>query len=111
MRVFRLLLLISFAVPLIAGDAPVTGEVPATREITLRWKHPGPVAGFKVYTRLVVQDYGKGIDVAIPSLVDGVYVYPIELSNMDASYAVVTAYDAEGVESDHSNEVLYLLSD
>jgi hypothetical protein len=87
----------------------VASEPAATRAITLRWRHPGEVAGFKVYTRHVDQSYRAGIDVGLPEQVDGVFSYRLEVSNMDATFVSITAYDRDGAESPRSNEEIFLL--
>ena len=74
-------------------------EVAATRTITLRWRHQGKVAGFKVYTRHVDLPYDKGIDIGLPKKVDGVFSYRLEVSNLDATYVSITAYARDGTES------------
>lgn len=87
----------------------VAGEPAATRTITLRWEHSGNAAGFKVYARHADQPYGAGIDIGLPTRVDGLFIYHLEVSNLDATYVSMTAYNADGVESPRSNEKLYLL--
>ena len=99
------LLLAAVSLLLVAGDAPLT------RWIQLKWRHSGDVAGFKVYTRHWGQEYGEGQDVGLPKQKNGVYRLALEVSNYDASYVVVTAYDAEQLESQRSNEQLHLLPD
>jgi hypothetical protein len=89
----------------------VAGEPAATRTITLRWRHPGDVAGFKVYTRHADQPYAAGSDIGLPEQVDGIYSYRLEVSDLDATYVSVTAYASDGTESPRSNERLYLLPD
>jgi hypothetical protein len=102
------------AVPRLVGLALlssllIAAEPAATRTITLRWRHPGEVAGFKVYTRHADHPYAAGIDIGLPKQVDGVYTYRLEVSNLDATYVSMTAYSPDGTESPHSNEKLYLL--
>ncbi|MBW2419742.1 MAG: hypothetical protein JRH19_14450 [Deltaproteobacteria bacterium] len=92
------------------GDAP-GGDAPKTRKITLRWKQPGDVAGFKVYTRHYRQAYGEAVDIGLPPEVDGVYTYEIVVSNLDASWVKITAYNSRGTEGERSNERVYLLDD
>ena len=89
----------------------IASEPTATRTITLRWRHSGGAAGFKVYTRHLDQPYGEGVDVGIPKQVDGVFVHRMEVSNLDATFVSVTAYAESGAESPHSNEEVYLLPD
>jgi hypothetical protein len=89
----------------------MAGDVPETRTITLRWEHPGEVAGFRVYTRHYRQPYGEGIDIGLPPKVDGVYTYEIVVSNLDASWVKIAAYNSRGVEGETSNEEVYLLGD
>jgi hypothetical protein len=87
----------------------VAAEPAATRTITLRWRHAGEAAGFKVYTRHADQAYGVGIDVGLPEQVDGVFSYRLEVSNMDATFVSITAYARDGTESPRSNEEVFLL--
>lgn len=95
---------------LLVVPSPLLAEEPsATRSITLRWRHQGEVAGFKVYTRHVDQPYDRGIDIGLPKQVDGVFSYRLEVSNLDASYVSITAYSRDGTESFRSNEEIYLL--
>ena len=86
-------------------------EPAATRTITLRWRHQGEVAGFKVYARHVDQPYDTGIDIGLPKQVDGVFSYRLEVSNLDATFVSITAYAHDGTESHRSNEEIYLLPD
>jgi hypothetical protein len=90
------------------------GAAPAeARSVTVRWRCPNPepgrIAGFRLYTRHLDQPYGRGLDVGLPPEQDGVYRYSLEVSDTDATYVSVTAYDARGRESPRSNERLYLL--
>jgi len=90
--------------------ASAAAEEPATREITLRWRHPsGGAAGFRVYTRLYEEGYGDGVDVGLPEPRDGIYSYTAQVSDRDASWAVIRAYGSEGALSAPSNEGVYLL--
>ncbi len=102
------------AVPRLVGLALlssllIAAEPAATRTIALRWRHPGEVAGFKVYTRHVDQPYETGIDIGLPEQVDGVFSYRLEVSNLDATFVSITAYARDGTESFRSNEEIYLL--
>ena len=89
----------------------VAAEPAATRTITLRWRHPGEVAGFKVYTRHADQPYAAGTDIGLLKRVDGIFIYRLEVSNRDATFVSITAYAPDGTESLRSNEKLYLLPD
>jgi hypothetical protein len=84
----------------------------AARTVTVRWRYDAPgvrVAGFKLYTRHVDQKYGAGLDVGLPPARDGVYSWELEVSDRDASWVGVSAYDGSGAESAISNERLFLL--
>jgi hypothetical protein len=87
----------------------VAAEPTETRTITVRWRHPGEVAGFKIYTRHADQPYAEGIDVGLPKQVNGIFIHPLEVSNWDATYVSITAYAPDGSESPRSNEKIYLL--
>lgn len=87
----------------------IAAEPAATRTITLRWRHPGEVAGFKVYTRHADQPLDTGIDIGLPKQVDGVFSYRLEVSNLDATFVSIAAYAHDGTESFRSNEEVYLL--
>jgi hypothetical protein len=93
---------------LIAGEAPAT-DAPETRWITLRWTQAGSVAGFKVYTRLVMRSYSDGKNIGLPKPENGVYSHQIEVSNRDANYVGLRSFNSRGELSDFSNSVLYLL--
>jgi hypothetical protein len=77
--------------------------------VLLRWAHPGPVAGFKVYTRLWHRQWGEPLDVGLAEKRDGIYRYSLEISNYDATYVAVSAYDSHQREGGLSNERLFLL--
>ena len=84
------------------------------RSVELRWRWPAkegsaPLAGFRIYTRHVDQPWGAPRDVGLPAKRGDVYRVTLELSDTDATYVTVTAYDAEGRESERSNEMLFLL--
>lgn len=82
------------------------------RTVDVRWKQPAgtsKVAGFRIYTRHVDQGYGSGIDVGHPAPENGIYRYRLDVSDTDATYVVIRAYDAEGTEGPPSNERLILL--
>jgi hypothetical protein len=80
------------------------------RTVTVRWRYDDPrAAGFRIYTRHVDQPFGAPLDVGRPPSHDGVYEVPLEVSDTDATYVVVTAYDEHGAESPRSNERLFLL--
>jgi hypothetical protein len=96
---------------LVVPAALLADEPTDTRTITLRWRHQGEVAGFKVYTRHVDRPYDKGIDIGLPKKVDGVFRYRLEVSNLDATIVSITAYSRDGIESVRSNEEIYLLPD
>jgi hypothetical protein len=96
---------------LIVPSPLIAAEPAATRTITLRWRHQGEVAGFKVYTRHADQPLGAGIDIGLPKPVDGVFSYRLEVSNLDATFVSITAYAHDGTESFRSNEEIYLLPD
>jgi len=89
----------------------VAGDVPQTRFIELRWTHEGNVAGFKVYTHHWGQAGDSSRNVGLPEKKDGVYTVQIEVSNYQATYVTLTAYDSNRRESPRSNERLYLLPD
>jgi hypothetical protein len=91
--------------------APLRGgaEVPATRVIELRWQHPGEVAGFRIYTRLWTGGWGPPLDVGLPPKRNGVFRYSLEISNHDATYVALSAYDERQREGALSNERLFLL--
>jgi hypothetical protein len=55
------------------------------------------------------QSYGDGLDVGLPEPVDGVFTHDVAVSNLEASFVVITSYDSGGLESAHSNERIYLL--
>jgi hypothetical protein len=84
------------------------------RSVELRWRWPekqgsARLAGFRIYTRHVDQPWGPPRDVGLPAKHGDVYRVTLELSDTDATYVSVTAYDAEGRESERSNERLFLL--
>lgn len=89
--------------------ASAQAVAPPTREIVVTWKHTGDVVGFKIYTRFIDRDWDEGLDVGRPPSRDGVYSHVLTVSNFDAVYVAVTAYDSAGRESKLSNEKLYLL--
>jgi hypothetical protein len=97
-----------------AGSAALTlaflAASAAARTVTVRWRYDDPRAvGFRIYTRHVDQPFGAPLDVGRPRRQDGVYEVPLEVSDTDATYVVVTAYDESGAESPRSNERLFLL--
>lgn len=84
----------------------------AARTVTVSWRYDAPsvrIAGFKLYTRHVDQPYTVALDVGLPVPRDGVYRYELEVSDRDATWVGVSAYDASGAESAISNERLFLL--
>ena len=103
------LLLLAALVPLAAFT--VAGDAPATRIVQVRWTHPGNVAGFRIYTHIYGQRYGLSADLGLPEAVDGIYTYQLEVSNLDATWVQMTAYDSKGAESEPSNERVYLLDE
>ncbi len=91
------------------ASAPAEEAVAPTREILVRWTHTGDAAGFKIYTRFIDRGWDEGLDVGRPPARDGVHSHVLTVSNFDAVYVSVTAYDRRGRETAHSNEKLYLL--
>jgi hypothetical protein len=102
-------LLLTLALLLCASAS--SADTPGTRWITLRFSHPGGVAGFRVYVRDMRQAYGPGVDVGLPDETDGVYEAKVEVSNLEACYAAVAAIGVNGVESELSNSRLFPLTD
>jgi len=99
----------AWALLLLALGWPASG---AARTVTVSWRYDVPsvhVAGFKLYTRHVDQRYTVGLDVGLPEPRDGVYSYELEVSDRDATWVGISAYDASGAESAISNERLFLL--
>lgn len=95
---------------LVCSGLPSSAEdVPPMRSITLRWKQEGQVKGFRVYVRYFGQSEQSAIDIGLPPAVDGVYSYTIDVSNMEASYITIAAYNRYHVESERSNEKVFLL--
>ncbi|MBW2295416.1 MAG: hypothetical protein JRG94_24385, partial [Deltaproteobacteria bacterium] len=80
-----------------------------TRTVTLRWQHDGEVSGFRIYRHLYRKPWGQGVDVGLPEKVDGIYVFEIELSNLEATWIAMTSYNRWGVESERSESRVYLL--
>jgi|GEM_PF-4551953 len=101
-------------VAMAVGAALLLAGAAHARTVTLRWRWSDPtperrLAGFKVYTRHVDQPFGPPRDVGLPAVQDGVYRVAVELSDTDATYVAVSAYDANGLESPLSEERLFLL--
>src|SRR5262245_33477483 len=70
---------------------------------------PAHVAGYKIYTRFTDQPYAEGKDVGLPPLEDGCHSVELEVSDTDATWVAISAYDRAGSESPLSNERLFLL--
>jgi hypothetical protein len=85
--------------------------VPASaRTVQVRWKAGSArVAGYKIYTRFTDKPYAAGKDVGLPTPENGVYRVEIEVSDTDATWVAISAYDEAGNESPLSNERVFLL--
>jgi hypothetical protein len=82
----------------------------SARTVEVRWKAGSArVAGYKIYTRFTDRPYAEGKDVGLPTLDDGVHRVEIEVSDTDATWVAISAYDQAGNESPRSNERLFLL--
>jgi hypothetical protein len=82
----------------------------SARTVQVRWKAGSAgVAGYKIYTRFTDRPYTEGKDVGLPALEDGVHRVEIEVSDTDATWVAISAYDQAGNESPRSNERLFLL--
>jgi hypothetical protein len=82
----------------------------SARTVEVRWKTgPARVAGYKIYTRFTDKPYAEGKDVHLPALEDGVHRVEIEVSDTDATWVAISAYDQAGNESPLSNERVFLL--
>ena len=82
----------------------------SARTVQVRWKAgPARVAGYKIYTRFTDKPYAEGKDVRLPTLEAGVYRVEIEVSDTDATWVAISAYDKAGNESPLSNERVFLL--
>ncbi len=62
------------------------------------------LAGFNIYVGQTSGSYGPAIDIGVPTLEDGIYVYDLRGAVGGGAYVVVTAYSIAGVESVFSNE-------
>jgi len=96
------LVLISIAAPealALAGSATLTWTPPTTYANGL----PLVVAGYKIYTGTVSEQYGSPINAG--ALTGNPVSYTVNNLGIGTFYFAVTAYDAGGVESKFSNEV------
>jgi hypothetical protein len=81
----------------------------------LRWTVPPQpgIAGYRVYVGTASRTYGPPVDVGwmATATLSGLvyYLYP-NLQLGTSSYIAVTAYNAAGIESDYSNELLFNFS-
>ncbi len=55
--------------------------------------------------------WGRGLDTGLPPIRDGIYTYELTVSNFDATYVSISAYDAKGIENERSAEKIFLLPD
>ena len=79
------------------------------RDATVRWRYAAPerVAGFRLHLGPAPGQYTRTIDVGKPRPdADGVFRVRIEVSDGEATFVAVTAYDGRGTESPHSNETV-----
>jgi hypothetical protein len=86
-------------------------SAPATaRTVEVRWKAGSArVAGYKIYTRFTDKPFAEGKDVGLPTLENGIHRVEIEVSDTDATWVAISAYDQAGIESPLSNERVFLL--
>lgn len=89
----------AIALLLPAGAAQARSEL-------LRWQHPNPstVAGFKVHVGSSSGSYQTVIDVGLPTPVNGVYSFALQVPDPDGVYVAVSAYGPTGLEGPRSNE-------
>jgi len=102
-RALRGLLILGLA-GLILGHA----EAGEARTETIRWMHPAPsgVAGFRLTWVYETSANATTVDVGVPSSESGVYAVEIEVPDDRDVYFTMTAYDAQGRESQQSNVLL-----
>jgi len=66
------------------------------------------LTGYKIYYSTVSDQYDQTIDVGDPGVVDGVVQATVTgLADGTTYYFAATAYDADGLESDYSQEVIW----
>jgi hypothetical protein len=66
------------------------------------------LAGYKIYYGAVSGQYGQSVDVGSPGVINGTIQATISgLTEGVTYYFVATAYDADGFESDYSQEVIW----
>jgi hypothetical protein len=97
------------AASLLAAVVVFAAAVPAfARSERLRWQHPSPagVVGFSVHVGPSPGQYTRRIDVGLPPVQNGIYVYDLTVPDADDVYVSVTAVDALGQRSAPSNEQL-----
>jgi hypothetical protein len=80
----------------IVGDDP-DGNAPVT-DITLQWDSQSGIAGFNVYYGRVSGDYSRIVTVGSPTATIGI-------RGTKTVYFAVTAFTADGTESDLSGEI------
>ena len=102
-RALRGLLILGFA-GLILGHA----EAGEARTETIRWTHPAPsgVAGFRLTWVYETSTNATTVEVGVPSPAAGVYAVEIEVPDDHDVFFTMTAYDAQGRESQQSNVLL-----
>jgi hypothetical protein len=86
-----------------------SADAAEARDVTVRWRYAAPerVAGFRLHLGLAPGQYTRTIDVGKPRPdADGIFRVRIEVSDHEATFVAVTAYDGHGAESPHSNETV-----
>ena len=82
----------------------------ATQQADFSWlpNQESDLSGYKIYYSTESGQYDQIIDVGNPGVVDGVVQATVpDLANETTYYFVATAYDADGFESDYSQEVVW----
>jgi hypothetical protein len=80
-------------------------------DVRLAWLPVSGAAGYRTYLRQAAQPYGPGSDVGyIPADADGIVRCVVHgVAPGVANYFSVTSYDADGVESPRSNELVLMV--
>jgi hypothetical protein len=84
------------------GLATAAGAV----DVRLGWLPVAGAAGYRVYTRAAAQPYDQWTDVGLGTVEAGIVRSVIHVEFDVATYFAMTSYDADGVETAFSNELV-----
>lgn len=92
---------------ILAGALLLAGAAQARTEL-LRWQHANPaeVARFTVHVGSSSGNYSQTLDVGVPPLQSGAFVYSLTVADTADVYVAISARGTNGLTSSLSNEQL-----